>query len=284
MLVLVFFLLLICNISSFMINNLKSRGNNMPLILYLSDDSLRKKEVVILQNQNQNNIEEDFDVAADNALIERIEAEVLAESGVTLDQLINPSKVVNLERELVQLEKAIELGNLNANELTEIKINMEDKRKKLAVEKRAVMTGWLKNLFVGQSILAGAASLAMVYDAVPGQHLDLSIQVLGFWMWWLFIVPSLRARKPKEEEKEALNIAFLATPLVSVAMPILTKDIPTIWWANGGAVALSYAYAYLKPKSEDISNEEDSFKLPPILVKAWKALDYGSGQERGARK
>ena len=74
----------------------------MPLILYLSDDSLRKKEVVILQNQNQNNIEEDFDVAADNALIERIEAEVLAESGVTLDQLINPSTVVNLVQLYIQ--------------------------------------------------------------------------------------------------------------------------------------------------------------------------------------
>ena len=286
MLLLIILLLLIVNVSSFLFNHLKFRSNKIPYTLFLRDDSLIDDDVEINQNQNQNsnNNEEYFDIEADNALIERIEAEVLAESGVTLDQLINPSKVVNLERELVQLEKIIELGNLNASEITEIELNMEDKRKKLAIEKRAVMTGWLKNLFVGQSILAGMASLAMVYDAVPGQHLDLSIQVLGFWMWWLFIVPSLRARKPKEEEKEALNIAFLATPLVSVAMPIITKDIPTIWWANGGAVALSYAYAYLKPESEGISNEEESFKLPPILVKAWKALDYGSGQERGARK
>ena len=36
----------------------------------------------------------------DNLLIERLNAEILAESGVELDQLINPSKVVNLEREI----------------------------------------------------------------------------------------------------------------------------------------------------------------------------------------
>jgi hypothetical protein len=42
-------------------------------------------------------------------------------------------------------------------------------------------------------------------------------------MWWLFIVPSLRARKPLAQEKEALNWAFLATPLVSILMPFATK-------------------------------------------------------------
>ena len=43
----------------------------------------------------------------DNELIERLNAEILAESGVELDQLINPSKVVNLERDLVSLRKEI---------------------------------------------------------------------------------------------------------------------------------------------------------------------------------
>ena len=54
-------------------------------------------------------------------------------------------------------------------------------------------------------------------------HVDLSIQVLGFWFVWLFTVPSLRARKPGASEKVALDIAFLATPVVSFAMPFITK-------------------------------------------------------------
>eukprot|EP00953_Heterococcus_sp_UTEX-ZZ885_P022122 12275-Heterococcus_DN1.PRE.1 len=40
------------------------------------------------------------ETAADQALIARVAAEVQRDSGVDLDQLINPSKVINLEREL----------------------------------------------------------------------------------------------------------------------------------------------------------------------------------------
>ena len=86
--------------------------------------------------------------------------------------------------------------------------------------------------------------MALVYQVIPAPlsvqvHLSPSMhpptlldshhalqcggQVLGFWMWWLFIVPSLRARKPQAQEKEALNWAFLATPLVSILMPFATK-------------------------------------------------------------
>ena len=62
------------------------------------------------------------------------------------------------------------------------------------------------------------------YDAVPFfPDVDLSVRVLGFWFVWLFTVPSLRARKPGEAEKVALNIAFLATPVVSFVMPFVTK-------------------------------------------------------------
>lgn len=62
------------------------------------------------------------------------------------------------------------------------------------------------------------------YDAVPFfENVDISVRVLGFWFIWLFTVPSLRARKPGAEEKVALNIAFLATPVVSFAMPFITK-------------------------------------------------------------
>lgn len=126
----------------------------------------------------------------DSALIDRISAEVFAESGVELDQLINPSKVVNLERDLLLLKERLAIAP-NA-EKGEIESTIEKKEKTLFIEKRAVMRSWLKNLFVGQSVLATAASLLMVYNAVPGQDLPLAVQVLGFWMWWLFIIPSLR--------------------------------------------------------------------------------------------
>ncbi len=58
---------------------------------------------------------------------------------------------------------------------------------------------------------------------------DISIQVLGYWFWWLFIVPSLRSRRPKGPEKKALDIAFLGTPLISILAPVATKDTGLIW-------------------------------------------------------
>lgn len=223
----------------------------------------------------------------DEELIKRLNKEIMAESGVDLDQLINPSKVVNLERDIINLSKALESTSVES-EIEEIQLKISKKRDVLLIEKRSVMRGWLKNLFVGQSVLAGVISLAMVYNSVPGIDFPLPIKVLGFWMWWLFIIPSLRARKPSAEEKDALNIAFLATPLVSVAMPTFTKDVVIIWWANAVATAACYAYAYLKPKDTGYTSEEEGeterSSLPPFLVKAFKALDYGSGQERGLRK
>jgi hypothetical protein len=61
---------------------------------------------------------------------------------------------------------------------------------------------------------------------------DISIQVLGYWFWWLFIVPSLRSRKPKGPEKKALDIAFLGTPIVSALAPVVTKDTGLIWFGE----------------------------------------------------
>jgi hypothetical protein len=52
---------------------------------------------------------------------------------------------------------------------------------------------------------------------------------LGYWFWWLFIVPSLRSRRPMGPEKKALDIAFLGTPLISILAPVATKDTGLIW-------------------------------------------------------
>ena len=94
------------------------------------------------------------DEAEDNLLIERLNAEILAESGVELDQLINPSKVVNLERDLLSLRKQLAMTT-NTEEIAVIQKSMDKKTATLIIEKRGVMRGWLKNLFVGQSVLAG---------------------------------------------------------------------------------------------------------------------------------
>ena len=60
----------------------------------------------------------------------------------------------------------------------------------------------------------------------------------------------LRARKPSNQEKEALNWSFLLSPVVSVAMPIVTKDVAVIWWANAALVSACYVFAFTKPTAD----------------------------------
>jgi len=235
------------------------------------------------------------DEEKDFILIQRIEKEVMAESGVTLEELINPSRVINLSRDIENLTE--KLKDASTSESVEIQKQIDKKSRDLLTEKRAVFRGWLKNLFVFQSALALVFSLFMVYDSVPNMHLPLAVRVLGFWMWWLFIIPSMRARKPSKAEKEALNWAFLGSPLVSVALPSVTKDPVLIWWANLVVVVGCYVWAFSKPPvsegdegvdegeaGDEKSGSGEGLAVPGFLKAAYKALDYGSGQERGLRK
>ena len=87
-----------------------------------------------------------------------------------------------------------------------IRATITKKEKDLSMERRAVFRGWLKNVFLGQALLSMALSYVMStnpqllfgnfdwFNRID--NMDTSIMVLGFWWWWLFIVPSLRSRRP----------------------------------------------------------------------------------------
>lgn len=103
---------------------------------------------------------------------------------------------------------------------------------------------------------------------------------MGYWWWWLFVVPSLRSRRPKGMEKKALDMAFVATPLVSLIAPAATRDTGIIWAANFAVVAASYAFAFATGDNDD---GDDDSNTPEWLKFVYKSLDFGSGRERGAR-
>ncbi|KAJ1454963.1 hypothetical protein M885DRAFT_520871 [Pelagophyceae sp. CCMP2097] len=235
-------------------------------------------------------------IAADDPLVKRVEAEVAAATGGKgLDSLLNPAKLLNIERDLVDLRSRVGQPGEDDAEL----FAMISKKEAVAyVEKRSVMRDWLKALFRGQAYATIGLGLVASNDAIPGVHLDLSLQVLGFWGWWLFTVPSLRSIKPlPAPEKKALDAAFLATLVASLAAPFATKDPAQIWWIDAGVVAACYGYGYLAPAdTPGADDEEDVFDakasggagaLGQSLWRgakfAYKALDVGSGIERGAR-
>jgi hypothetical protein len=206
-------------------------------------------------------------------IVQRVSDEVRALTGVELDDLLNPSKVVNGERRKVFLVAELAAAS-NADERAVLQEELDKLEETLFREKRTVFRGWLKNLFIGQAVLGVIGSGLLAYDALPTGHVDLAFRALGFWSFWLFTIPSLRARRPKGWEKKALNVAFLGSPLLTLGLPFVTKDPSQIWLANLVLLGGSYAYGLA---SVDSDEEVGGFSG------ALRWLDFGSGQERGMR-
>mmetsp|Transcript_22389 Transcript_22389/g.37036 ORF Transcript_22389/g.37036 Transcript_22389/m.37036 type:complete len:329 (+) Transcript_22389:108-1094(+) len=253
---------------------------------------------------------DDAEMTSDDPFVQSIDASIQRDMGVSLDELLNPAKVVNLERDLYNLrsELAILTGMTDdldvaglttdecdagggGEEAADIRGSISKKEASLVIERRSVFRGWLKNVFLGQAVLSFALSYVMAtnpeslfgsFGWFHSYNMDVSIKVLGFWWWWLFVVPSLRSRRPKGFEKKALDIAFLGTPLISILAPVATKDTGLIWGANLAVVVASYAFAYATDGDDD--DDDDDSKQPEWLKFLYKSLDFGSGKERGARQ
>lgn len=231
-------------------------------------------------------------IMSDDPMIIKLEAECARLNGrawnseLGLTQLLNPSKVVNLERELTGLRATLEAGVDDEAERTKLEAVINAKETKQSMEMRSVMRDWLKAIFVWQSVFSVVVCGLVAYDTVPGfPNLNFAVRVLGFWGIWLFTIPSLRSRKPggtwgmSGEEKKALDISFLVTPLVNLAMPFVTKSPPDIFWANVVTIATCYAYGF-GVGAEDGDSEDASLPAPIKFV--LKAMDFGGGRERGA--
>lgn len=254
------------------------------------------------------------DLTSDDPFVQAIDAGIQRDVGVPLDGLLNPAKVVNLERDLYNLR--MELASLTGRsdvavgedktllttaecdgggggeEADALRLKIKKKETDLVMERRSVFRGWLKNIFLIQAVLSFGLSFVMAtnpeslfggYGWYGVYNMDVSIQVLGYWWWWLFVIPSLRSRRPKGAEKKALDIAFLASPAISLIAPVATKDTGLIWAANFVVVAGAYAYAYLGAQEDD-NSDDDSNTTPDWLKFVYKSLDFGSGRERGARQ
>ena len=67
------------------------------------------------------------------------------------------------------------------------------------------------------------------------------------WSIWMFTIPSLRARECTPDEKDALNVLFLAVPLLNIALPFVWKSFPFIFCADCVLMAGVYAWKGLLP-------------------------------------
>lgn len=72
-------------------------------------------------------------------------------------------------------------------------------------------------------------------------------RMLGMWSVWMLAVPSLRARECSQDEKEALDYAFLAMPLANVAIPMLWKSFAGVYVADVLMLVALYAWKGAMP-------------------------------------
>ena len=217
---------------------------------------------------------------------ERVVLELEAR-GVDIEDLLNPSKVIKLARQIE--EKQLELAQLKAEDVQQPDSSaaIEKLEKEIAklekdseTEKRQIMFEWLKTMFLVQGVLGLVISGGLakggdfehdynLFSALffGGHDIPLVARALGFWLVWMFSIPSLRARKPIRTEKAALNLAFAIIPLANILAPFATKDPWLIYWGDMVLLFGCYAYSFVFKV-----NPKDSPKLKGKL----KWLDWSS--------
>ncbi|GKY92096.1 hypothetical protein MPSEU_000181000 [Mayamaea pseudoterrestris] len=300
-------------------HNLKSK---QPLYMSPTDQEMQQNQVRAETESALSNVgwslPQEGDLTSDDPFVVAIDQGIQRDFGVSLDELLNPAKVVNLERDLysmrsqlAQLTGAKVIGAAASSGNDELSISflttaqcdaggggsdadvlrkkIQKKEGDLLMERRSVFRGWLKNVFLFQAVASFGLSYVMAthpeslfggFGWFYSYNMDISIKVLGYWWWWLFVVPSLRSRRPKGFEKKALDIAFLGTPLISLLAPVLTRDTEIIWALNLAVLAASYGFAFATQDGDD----SDDANQPEWLKFVFKSLDFGTGRERGARK
>ena len=66
-------------------------------------------------------------------------------------------------------------------------------------------------------------------------------RLMGMWSVWMFTVPSLRARDCSATEKDALNLLFVAIPVMNVIIPFFWKSFAAVFSADVLLMAAVYA-------------------------------------------
>ena len=75
---------------------------------------------------------------------------------------------------------------------------------------------------------------------------------------WMLAVPSLRARDCPKREKDALNLLFLAIPLVNVALPFVWKSFGIPFAADVALMAAVYINNGALEGFPDLPEEESA--------------------------
>jgi len=245
------------------------------------------------------------EVSADDPLVIALEERLKKINGndeLTLENVLNPGAIVNAERELILLRAELAA---TPEEDVETRQQLQDgidaKQKKIAYEMQCVMSDNFKLTFIVQaigSILVWGSFACNTWPWYPDWRwlgvnrlgVKLIFNTFGGWGIWLLTLPALRARKPGgpygqgPQEKRALDIAYLSTLPVCLFLPYIDKSPATCFWVSLAILVGSYAWSFNTPlETEIVGGRRGAGGVPKELKWVLQALDFGTGQERGAK-
>lgn len=245
------------------------------------------------------------EVRGDDPIVLALEERLRTQNGnpaLTLDMTLNPGTIVNTERDIILLRaelKATPEGE--AEKIKELEDKIEKKQMKVVNEMRQVMTDNLKLEFIIQAVLSIPLFIVLAFNKFPflpdwswlemsPMATELTFKLFGMWGIWLVTIPALRARKPGGpygmgyEEKRALDLGFLTTPIICFLGPVFTKEAGYVFLATLALLIGLYVWSFNTPLQDEsrarrgAANDAD---LPEVVRWALRALDFGTGSERG---
>ena len=83
-----------------------------------------------------------------------------------------------------------------------------------------------------QAYVSMVIGALLAYNVIYPSDEPSIARLMGMWSVWMFAVPSLRARDCSPKEKDALNILFIAIPLINILIPVFWKSFAGVFTAD----------------------------------------------------
>jgi len=128
------------------------------------------------------------------------------------------------------------------------------KKKKNPAQKGTV----LYQVFEVQAYLAILIGGLLAFNVIYPSEEPTIARLMGMWSVWMFTVPSLRARDCGAKEKDALNVLFIAIPLINVLIPFVWKSFAGVFTAD----VLLMLGVYYSKNAPPFGEEELTFAEP----------------------
>ena len=90
----------------------------------------------------------------------------------------------------------------------------------------------LYKIFEVQAVLSIFVGGLAAYNVIYPSEGPTIARMLGMWSVWALAVPSLRARDCDNDEKDALNLLFIAIPLLNVTLPLVWRSFAAVFSAD----------------------------------------------------